>query len=309
MSASRPTSVHLPPRPWGAATAAGDTWADLVEPAAAPVPDAVSIIGMASDEGVRRNRGRVGAALGPDAIRKTLGRWSFHHDVAMADLGDVEVLGADLEAGQERLGQVVAPAVANGLTVVLGGGHETAYGTYLGLRRAGYPRPGRRLQIINIDAHFDLRPDRPGTSGTPFSQMAEELGDDFHYAVVGISRPNNSRILFAEAERLSVDFLDDEEADDVSIPPFLQGLLDAADDVYLTIDLDALPASTCPGVSAPAAFGLRLPYVLAAVRQVAGSGKLRVADVVEINPTLDIDRRTARVAARVVDTIVAGSRP
>ena len=76
-------------------------------------------------------------------------------------------------------------------------------------------------------------------------------------------------------------------------------MLDAADDVYLTIDLDVLPAATAPGVSAPAALGVPLSVVEAMVQRVRSSGKLRAADIAEYNPSLDQDKRTARAAARL----------
>ena len=75
--------------------------------------------------------------------------------------------------------------------------------------------------------------------------------------------------------------------------------------LYLTIDLDVLPASVAPGVSAPAAFGVPLPVISAVCRQVAASGKLLHVDVAELNPALDLDNRTARLAARLVNTLLA----
>ena len=37
----------------------------------------IALLGYSSDEGVRRNHGRVGSSLGPDAIRKQLGKMQF----------------------------------------------------------------------------------------------------------------------------------------------------------------------------------------------------------------------------------------
>ncbi|MEA3543858.1 MAG: arginase family protein, partial [Thermodesulfobacteriota bacterium] len=71
--------------------------------------------------------------------------------------------------------------------------------------------------------------------------------------------------------------------------------------VYLSIDLDVLPAATAPGVSAPAGRGIPLPVLeqlLSLIRSVAQK-RLRVADIAEYNPIYDIDSRTARVAARL----------
>ncbi|HAY13217.1 MAG TPA: formimidoylglutamase, partial [Armatimonadetes bacterium] len=85
----------------------------------------------------------------------------------------------------------------------------------------------------------------------------------------------------------------------------LVSLLKEAEHVYLSLCLDVLEAGTAPGVSAPAGRGLNVAVVDDFVRTVAQSGKCRLFDVAELNPSLDIDERTARVAARLIWTMVA----
>jgi len=72
----------------------------------------------------------------------------------------------------------------------------------------------------------------------------------------------------------------------------------------VTVDLDVLPGEKAPGVSSPAACGVPLPLVEALLLVVSRSGKLLAADIAELNPALDRDDLTARVAARLVDCIV-----
>lgn len=267
-----------------------------------------TLLGFASDEGVRRNKGRTGAAAAPAAIRKALGPLAFHLDRAVYDAGDVVVSGGELEAGQERAGRAITALLDAGqLTAVLGGGHETAFASYRGVAASASVRGGRRLGILNLDAHFDLRDEALATSGTPFLQMARAeaaAGRDFRYAVVGISEPNNTRALFDTAQSLGVRYLLDEECEAERVRSFVAGFLDGIDVLYLTIDLDVLPAGVAPGVSAPAAYGVPLPVIAAVCRQVAWSGKLLHLDIAELNPALDVDGRTARVAARLVDTLL-----
>ena len=63
------------------------------------------------------------------------------------------------------------------LPVVLGGGHEVAWGSFQGIVRACSDR--ERILIVNFDAHFDLRdPAHVHSSGTPFAQIAEANGVD-----------------------------------------------------------------------------------------------------------------------------------
>ncbi len=305
--------------------------------------DATVIVGFGSDEGVRRNQGRVGAAHAPKELRRVLAGLPAKTSMAtLADAGDVVCDDGDLEGAQAELANVVSDVLASGgRPLVFGGGHEVAWGTYSGLRlhqdrvvgAAGMGAGAaitsasslaaaadvgasasstvtstaatRKLLIINFDAHFDLRQKRPANSGTPFDQIANdcaERGVPFNYACFGISDLGNTASLFAHAEELGVRYVLDIDMQEPQLPQRLddlQQLLDSADDVYLTIDLDVLPAATAPGVSAPAALGVPLSVVEAMVQRVRASGKLRAADIAEYNPSLDQDKRTARAAARL----------
>lgn len=281
-----------------------------------------ALIGFASDEGVRRNAGRVGAVEGPTALRGTLSSLAFVDGTgALVDAGDVVVergsehAPGDLEGGQEELADRVA-ALLDGhtLTVVLGGGHETAYASYAGLARSRRVRPGTRIGILNLDAHFDLREAPRPSSGTPFLQAlrhAAEAEHELAYAVVGISEANNTRVLFDRARERGVTWLTDEQSQTADLPHvlrFVREFVREVDVLYLTIDLDVLPAAVAPGVSAPAGFGVPYEVVHACVLEAAQSGKLALADVVELNPSLDVDGRTAKAAARLIHTIVSRHR-
>jgi len=309
-------AVDVPPQPWtgrfdGDGPGHRRWWQAVTSSGPAqPTPETrpAALLGFASDEGVRRNKGRTGAAAAPAALRKALGPLAFHLDRAVTDAGDVVVSGEDLEAGQERLGQVLAALLDAGhQTVVLGGGHETAYASYLGVSTSAAVQGGQRLGVLNLDAHFDLRDEPVASSGTPFLQMARaeaDAGREFRYTVVGISEPNNTQVLFDTAEKLGVRYLLDEDCEADRVRDFVAGFLAEIDVLYLTIDLDVLPAAVAPGVSAPAAYGVPLPVISAVCRQVARSGKLLHLDVAELNPAFDIDGRTARTAARLIDTLL-----
>lgn len=274
-----------------------------------PTGEHISLLGFESDEGVRRNGGRVGAAEGPAALRRALSSMALHGalgdgSVAIHDLGDVTVSGEDLESGHESLGHAIHRSLSaggNALTVVLGGGHETAWGSYLGL--SAHVEDVQRWGVLNLDAHFDLRDAGQATSGTPFLQMADAqhaAGREFCYGVVGISESANTRVLFDRADSLGVDFLLDVDSSRERVLGFVENFIAGIDLLYLTVDLDVLPAAVAPGVSAPAALGVETSVIVAAVRAAAASGKLRLMDVVELNPSLDVDARTARTAARLV---------
>lgn len=280
-----------------------------------PEPAAqVSVLGFRSDEGVRRNRGRVGAADGPAALRAALAPLALHAPISILDHGDAVTVGDDLEQGHAEAAALITAALdspANDLTVVLGGGHETAWASYLGLRASrqmtgSVPRWG----VLNLDAHFDLREEDRPTSGTPFAQMAHaeaRAGRELDYAVVGIAEPSNTAALFSRARDLGVRWMTDLECAEqgaAGIRTFVEDFARDLDVLYLTIDLDVLPAAVAPGVSAPAGLGVGTALVAAAVRAAAATGKLTLLDVVELSPALDFDSRTARTAARLIDLAV-----
>lgn len=270
-----------------------------------------ALLGFASDAGVLRNQGRVGASEGPAALRAALASMAIHEERELVDVGDIVVPGDELEPGQERLGFAVNQILHAGmLPIVLGGGHETAYGSFTGLFQHVNSTSQGRIGILNLDAHFDLRDADQRSSGTPFRDIAKDLrkaGQDFRYAVVGISRPSNTRALFETADSLGVTYLEDEfcqPSQQDHVTEFVSEFLANIDVVHLSIDLDVLPASVAPGVSAPAAFGVPFEVIHAVCRQVVSSGKLALVDVVELNPRLDVDSRTARSAARLIHTLV-----
>jgi formiminoglutamase len=288
-------------------------WHQRIQPLVAGSPAGVALLGFASDEGVRRNHGRVGAVNGPQAMRKALANLAWHRQGPAYDAGDVVCADGDLDGAQSRLGQHVCALLDAGhLPIVLGGGHEVAFGSWQGiaahLGRAAAPRmDAPRIGIINFDAHFDLRdPTHVHSSGTPFAQIAEQCaarGWPFAYACLGVSRASNTRALFQRAAQLNVLVREDREIGEGSLAAIteqLQGFIADCDVIYLTIDIDVLPACEAPGVSAPAARGVPLALLEPLLESVRDSGKLRLADLAELNPEHDIDSRTARVAARLI---------
>jgi formiminoglutamase len=269
------------------------------------------LIGFPQDEGVRRNQGRAGAADAPDAIRQWLYRLTpcdlpASIDLAVRpplDLGNVRIAG-DLEQSQRDLAAVVAAVLrAEGVPVILGGGHETAYGHYL-----GYVAAGKKVGIVNLDAHLDVRPVLPegGHSGSPFRQALEHPQHPLagsHYVCVGaqphaVSR-DHVRYLrerggtirwFAEVAGTLVRHLE----------AVSQRLADEGCQVYVSVDADAVQTADVPGVSAPNPLGLRGQEVIAAARHAGVAPKVASFDLVEINPRLDHDGRSARWAALAI---------
>jgi len=316
----RPHQPHL----WRGRTDedGGKRWRQVIQPLdlrnaeGAALNGQPVLLGFMCDEGVRRNKGRTGAAEGPESLRRSLASlaWPGKGREIAYDAGDILCPDDRLEEAQERLGRAVAELLQyNGFPLILGGGHETAFGSYRGLREAlGRNHP---IGIINIDAHFDLRqPQRGASSGTPFWQISrrcQETNTPFSYCCIGINPAVNTATLFAEAHRLGVSYfpIDDCLTTPEALKTRLADFLEKQQTVYLTIDLDAFDAAYAPGVSAPASPGLSPAVVIPMLRQILASGKLALMDICELNPGFDSDGRTARLAAGLVNRMVNGARP
>jgi len=148
----------------------------------------VALLGYACDEGVKRNQGRIGAKDGPNAIRRQLGKMPNHlpNKQQLIDIGDVYCESGKMEEAQQTITTYVFQLLEKKiLPILLGGGHDIAYGHYNGIKKHLKTKKNT-IGIINFDAHFDLRSNQlENTSGTPFYQIAEE-NTNFHYLCLGI---------------------------------------------------------------------------------------------------------------------------
>ncbi len=273
---------------------------------------AIALLGYACDEGVRRNLGRPGAVKGPNAIRAQLGKMANHlsDKVSFFDMGNYDCLDGDMEATQKALQKEVQTILEhNKFPLLLGGGHDIAYGHYCGLR--DYLGEKQSLGIINFDAHFDLRKYEKSTnSGTPFYQISEDCskhGFPFQYLCLGIRKEANSRELYNTADELGVSYISQAEFSVQHIEKVKRAIktfLSKVDAVYVTIDMDGFSSAYAPGVSAASPVGFSPEIVLASLALIIQSKKLISADIAEMNPAYDRDDQTAKLAASLLHYII-----
>lgn len=271
----------------------------------------IGILGYSGEEGVIRNQGRTGTIEGPSVIRKMLGSVALHlpENLPILDYGDVFTLDQDMEGSHEVISKATYDLLStHHFPVILGGGHDVAYAHGQGALKY-VKEKGEKLGIINLDAHFDLRPKvrDKGHSGSPFLQLAEENPDDFHYLALGIQRAANPKSLFNTAEKLKARYIVMEEFrlhNWEFIEEQISWFIDSVDKIYLSIDLDGFSSAFAPGVSAPSPMGFNPQIAFKVFELIVKSKKLISLDVVELNPQFDQDNTTARLAARSVEYIV-----
>jgi len=261
----------------------------------------VVILGCPQDEGVVRNRGREGAKAAPTEIRRALYRLPAPdalNSIRLFDLGDL-VLRPTLEETHEAQSRLVRQLLHEGKTVLsLGGGNDVAYPDC----KAAALEFGRVL-AFNIDAHLDVRADSQANSGTPYRQLVEEkllMPELFHE--IGIQPLlNSSRYLDYVAKKgISVRTL--AEIQELGVDEVLRGPLSASQGkaVFWGFDLDSVRAADAPGVSAPSPAGLSSEEICRIGAIAARDPRTRLIEISEVNPTYDIDGRTAKLAALIL---------
>jgi formiminoglutamase len=271
----------------------------------------IGILGYPGEEGVKRNKGRLGTAEGPGALRKSLGGLAFHLNerTKVFDYGDVSTPNGDMESSHKLISETVFQLLeTKHFPVLLGGGHDMALAHARAIYQYLAPK-NEKLGMINLDAHFDLRTpvNQQGHSGSPFYQLSQEYPNQFHYFCLGIQRAANPRSLFETADRFNTRMIATEDFNMNNwdaIQEKILVFLDSVNKVYLSIDLDGFSSAFAPGVSAPSPMGFNPDIAFKVFELIASSKKLISIDVVELNPTFDQDHTTARLAARCIEYIL-----
>jgi arginase len=261
------------------------------------MPAKIRLIGLPTDSHSSFLRG---PAQAPGAIRVALN--SDHsnmatelgpelgRDISLEDLGDLSL--DESPADFDRISAAAAAACDGGaVPIFLGGDHMVTYPIISGL--AGVHGP---LNILHFDAHPDLYDDFEGdplSHASPFARIMER-GLAGRLVQVGIRTLN--RHCREQAGRFGVEIVEMRSFTPAAVP-----IPEAP--LYISIDMDALDPAFAPGVSHHEPGGLSVRELLSVLYRI--EVPIIGADIVEYNPTRDINGMTAVVAAKFVKELAA----
>jgi formiminoglutamase len=254
---------------------------------------AIALLGLPDDTGVRMNNGRTGAAGGPKAFRAALARYGAADSAGgplprVFDAGDIMPTGS-LEKTHERVTEATAALLDRGLfPIAIGGGHDLTF-PFVRAVAAKYPQ----LAGVYFDAHLDVR--ETAGSGMAFRRLVKDCG-------VTALHLHGFRPLANSAEHLAWFRLHGGRTH----PENASVALPKARDLFVSFDLDVLDAAHAPGVSALNPAGWTVREAETWVRACGADPHVRSFDLMELNPAVDADGRTARVAAHLFLTFLAG---
>ncbi len=264
----------------------------------------IVIFGCPQDEGVRRNNGRVGAALAPTAIREQFYKLTpFNIKKNIFDLGDVKI-GATLEDTHAVHCDIAGQVLRDGKRlIVLGGGNDISYPDGCAMAEVF----GVENWIaINIDAHLDVRADEPRNSGTPYRQLLEEkrVRPDYFYEA-GFQTHLTSPIYYdyirsLGVNRISLELLRSRAEADLELKERIKQKFighSSSLNTFFGFDLDAVRSADAPGTSAPSPLGLRAGEFIQLVKYAASLANTKIIEISEVNPKDDADNRTTKLVA------------
>ncbi len=255
-------------------------------------------------------------AGGPEAIRAAgaayganlthvdfdLGGPMLPEGVRAVDAGDLPVVERDAEGNRALIAAAVERIVARGAVPVLLGGDDSVPIPMVQALAAS----GRKLTVLQIDAHIDWRDEVEGERWGLSSTMrrASEMAHVERIIQVGQRGIGSARVSdLRDATEWGVEFVPAGEVARAGVWRAVDLIPEGAD-VVICLDVDALDPAVMPAVIGRTAGGLSYWQVMELVGAVAEKARIVGFDMVEFMPERDIDGLGAMVAAQLLVGVV-----
>jgi formiminoglutamase len=251
--------------------------------------------------------------LAPATIRRTLRRfstWDLDADLelglAVRDLGDVAVAGVMPAEGFQPIRAAVEQAARDHDLVLLLGGNNAvtrpaAYGLGLPLDRIG---------LITLDAHHDMRETDLGPmNGNPIRCLLEDGLPGVNICQIGLAPFANTAKMTADAFAAGIHIWNIADCGYGSMEIVLDEAAERlahVEAIMVDFDIDVVDRAQCPGAPGARPGGMPVRDFFVSARRLAAHPKVRLVDLTEFDPSLDVGDVTALTAGRWVCEVLAG---
>jgi arginase len=282
----------------------------------------IDIIGVPIDLGADRR----GVDMGPSAIRYAhLQNKLEELGYTVQDEGNVEVAIAEMckitdtkmkyidcivPMSRRIAGAVATSIQAKNFPLVLGGDHSLSIGSVRGAAR------NRKIGVIWIDAHPDFNTAETTPSGNIHGMSLALLAgmgdprlvqlwdesipviDPTKIAIIGARDVDGGEK--ANLQKAGAMVMGMEQIDRYGMVAAIEKAIERVsrdvDGIYLSLDMDALDPQHAPGVGTPVPAGLTQRETHLACEMISETNLLIGMDLVEVNPILDGQNKTAALA-------------
>jgi formiminoglutamase len=261
------------------------------------------------------------ASGGPEAVRMSF-RFNTTYSpdwdtdiqrLRVRDLGDIGGHLTDVRIAHGKIESAVKDALSHRkpfVPIIVGGDHSITAPAVRGFCAAN---PGKRVGVINFDAHFDIRNFEHGPhNGTPFRAIIEGgLGIAGRNVVeIGIHGFMNAAPYRQWAHDHGMTIISGRQVQQRGMEACVAEALEiagaGADLIYVSVDIDCLAFPWATGTSASSPEGLSAWQLLEGMFACGQHAKVAALDVVEIDPARDLKDLTARSGCSTILTFLAG---
>jgi arginase family enzyme len=251
--------------------------------------------------------------LAPETLRRALRRYSTYNVetgaelfFSVRDLGDVPVQGLSPADGFERIRDSAAAAVAeHRLTLLIGGNNAV---TRPAVHALGVPLA--KVGLITLDAHFDLRDTAGGPmNGNPIRCLIEDGLPGANICQIGLAPYANTARMHSDALAFGIGVYTMADCLERGILAVLNHALARfvhLDVLAVDFDIDVIDRSQSPGAPGGRPGGMPASMFFAAARRLAADPRVKLVDLTEFDPSLDVSDITALTAGRWVCEVLAG---
>ena len=251
--------------------------------------------------------------LAPGALRRALRRFSTYDletgreiGLSVRDYGDVPVQGVSPASGRVPIRTAVERCTEeHGLTILVGGNNAVTRPAAHGL---GLPLD--RIGLITLDAHFDLRDTDDGPiNGNPIRCLLEDGLPGRNICQIGLAPYANTADMHRTAREAGIGIFTIAQCRERGIGAVLDEALPRLTHVealMVDFDIDVIDRSQCPGAPGARPGGMPVEMFFAATRALAAYPAVKLVDLTEFDPSLDVSDTTALTAGRWVCELLAG---
>ena len=251
--------------------------------------------------------------LAPDTVRRALRRFSTFDlvtgldlDLAIRDAGDVPVQTMMPAEGFEPIRLAVERCVrGHDLTILIGGNNAVT-------RPAAHAlgAPLTEIGLITFDAHFDMRDtDHGPMNGNPVRCLLEDGLPGANICQIGLAPFANTRKMYDDAVDAGIEIWDIEQVLAEGIETAIDGALEQlshVEAIMVDFDIDVIDRAQLPGAPGARPGGLPATDFFRAARRLGEESRVRLVDLTEFDPSLDLSDISALTAGRWVCEILAG---
>ncbi len=287
----------------------------------------IHLLEMPLDFGASRH----GSDMGPSAIRlagikerlESLGHTiSNHSDIFTVSPQEYEEVGnpkakylKPITKACTKLAERVEKICTEGdFPLILGGDHSIALGSIAGA--AAYAKKSnKKLGVLYVDAHGDFNTDQTSPTGNIHGQcLAASAGlglaeltnlyyegqkvDPKNICFVGVRDLDAGEKLLMKQAGVTVFTMSDIERQGFAaiVKQITLFFKTHADIIHVSFDMDVLDPMFAPGTGIPLPGGLTNREALLLMEEMYASGRVKSAEIVEVNPILDVRNQTGALA-------------